>query len=188
MSTYQLWLHDTDEDGKPIDPQILNAARKIGPGFFRYRQQELGCESLTNTFVQAAVAAASQAKHGQPIENPTGYLLSVFTRKVNKFLGRQAKTVALDELSLDRLAGSRSAYHDASIEHRVSMLELMDRMDAKTRQIFNWRIEGYSMAEIATKLSVTRNCLSARYSRGLRRAAKKLDNRFLRTAALCAFD
>jgi hypothetical protein len=29
---------------------------------------------------------------------------------------------------------------------------VLDCMDAGTRQIFNWRIEGYSMAEIAVKL------------------------------------
>jgi DNA-directed RNA polymerase specialized sigma24 family protein len=174
MPTYQLWLNDRDENGTLIDNQILDAARTICPAFFRYRQRELGCESLTNTLVQSAVAAASHANHGRPIENATGYLLSVFARKVNKFLARQARTITVQDSSLDRLTGAEHPHSDSSIEQRISILEVLDCMDAGTRQIFSWRIEGYSMAEIAVKLSITRNCLSVRYARGLRRTANRL--------------
>src|SRR5574339_778469 len=99
MSPYELWLSETDQEGNPLDPEILRAARELGPTFFWYRQKEIGCESLTNTIAQAAVEAASKATHARPVENPKAYLLSVFTRKMNRFLARQARQIALDDLS-----------------------------------------------------------------------------------------
>src|SRR5215831_4180642 len=99
MSPYELWLSEIDEEGNALDPDILKAARELESTFFRYRQREIGCESLTNTIAQAAVEAASRATHGRPVENPRAYLLSVFTRKMNRFLGRQARHVALDDMS-----------------------------------------------------------------------------------------
>src|SRR5262245_51447763 len=102
MSPYELWLSEKDNHGNPLDPEILKAARELGPTFFWYRQREIGCESLTNTIAQAAVEAASKAAHRQPVENPRAYLLSVFTRKMNRFIDRQARHVALDDLSDDK--------------------------------------------------------------------------------------
>src|SRR5262245_12965392 len=102
MSPYELWLSEIDEEGNAVDPDILNAARELEPTFFRYRQKEIRCESLTNTIAQAAVEAASRATHGRPVENPRAYLLSVFTRKMNRFLDRQARIVAIDDLHVLR--------------------------------------------------------------------------------------
>jgi DNA-directed RNA polymerase specialized sigma24 family protein len=179
MSTYQFWLPDTDETGKPYDPEILDAARKIGPSFFRFRERELGCESLANAFAQEAVAAVSKAKHGRPIENPSGYLVAVFTRKVNKFLARQAKSVAVDGPVLEGLMGTASsaAYKNAPIERHISMIEAMNAMDDEIRNIFSRRLMGYTMSEIADEQSVAPNYLSVRYSRGLQRTIKKLNSR-----------
>jgi hypothetical protein len=33
MSPYELWLNETDEQGNPLDPEILKAARELGPTF-----------------------------------------------------------------------------------------------------------------------------------------------------------
>src|SRR6516164_124499 len=126
MSPYQLWLSETDEHGKPLDPEILKAARELGPTFFGYRQREIGCESLANTIAQAAVEAASKATHCRPVENPRAYLLSVFTRKMNRYLDRQARHVALNDLSNDNLNKTMKTPDDKPLERKLSLLELLD--------------------------------------------------------------
>jgi RNA polymerase sigma factor (sigma-70 family) len=178
MSLYELWLNEADEKGNPLDTEILKAARELGPAFLRYRQREIGCESLTNTIVQAAVEAASKAFHRQPVENPRAYLLSVFTRKMNKLLDRQARIVALDDLPDNNFRKIMKTQDEKPIEHHLSLLELMDCMDEETRRISNLRFQGFSMKEIAQQLSITCNCLSVRYRRGLAQATAKLQNRF----------
>ena len=183
MSPYQLWLSETDKDGKPLDPQILKAAQELGATFFGYRQREIGCESLTNTIAQAAVEAASKATHGRPVENPRAYLLSVFTRKMNRFLERQARHIALDDLSNENFNKTMKTPNDKPVEHQLSLLELMDCMDEETRRISNLRFQGYSMTEIAQQLSISSNTLSARYRRGIARATANLRKRFHKRVA-----
>ena len=183
MSPYELWLNETDEHGNPFDPKILKAARELEPTFFGYRQKEIGCQSLANTIAQAAVEAASKAIHGRPVENPRAYLFSVFTRKMNRFLDRQARHIALDDLSNDNLNKTMKRPDDQRVERQLSLLELLDCMDEETRHTANLRFQGYSMAEIAQQLSVSSNTLSARYRRGIARATANLRKRFPKRAA-----
>jgi hypothetical protein len=49
-------------------------------------------------------------------------------------------------------------------------------MDDETRQICNWRLEGYFEAEIAKLLNTTPNALSVRYTRGLKKATRQALN------------
>ena len=183
MSPYELWLSKTDEHGNPLDPEILKAARELEPTFFGYTQREIGCQSLTNTIAQAAVEAASRATHGRPVENPRAYLLSVFTRKMNRFLDRQARHVALDDLSNDNFKKTMKTPDDKPLERHLSLLELLECMDEETRRISNLRFQGYSMTEIAQQLFVSSNTLSVRYRRGIARATANLRKRFPKRAA-----
>jgi RNA polymerase sigma factor (sigma-70 family) len=183
MSPYELWLSETDEQGNPLSPDILKAARELAPTFFWYRQREIGCESLTNTIVQAAVEAASKATHRRPVENPRAYLLSVFTRKINRFIDRQARHVALDDLSDENFNKTMKTPNEKPVERQLSLLELLDCMDEETRRISNLRFQGYSMTEIAHRLSISSNTLSARYRRGIARATANLRKRFHKRAA-----
>jgi DNA-directed RNA polymerase specialized sigma24 family protein len=183
MSPYQLWLSEIDEEGNALDPDILKAARELEPTFLRYRQNEIGCESMTNTIAQKAVEAASNAAHGRPVENPKAYLLSVFMRRVNRFLDRQARNVALDDLSDDHLKKVMKASDENPIERQLSLHELLDCMDEETRRVSLLRFQGYSMTEIADQMSVTRACLSVRYRRGLLQAEAKLRGRSQHRAA-----
>src|SRR5262245_32759277 len=182
MSPYELWLSEIDDEGNALDPDILKAARELESTFLRYRQREIGCESLTNTIAQAAVEAASRATHGRPVENPRAYLLSVFTRKMNRFLDRQARNVAFDDLPVDHFNKIMKTDKNP-IERQLSILEMLDCMDEETRRISNLRFQGYSMTEIAQQLSIKRACLSVRYRRGLIQARARVENRFKKRVA-----
>ena len=173
MARYRFWIHDKDRKGQPLDKNILRTAEEIAPALTRYRQQEIDCESTSNDMLQSAVEAASKATRNNHIENPPGYLTSIYKRIVDKFLDRERKLVAVDEEFLEDLAnaGQSSSFEDV-IHNRLLLERLLDAMDPETRQICSWRLEGYSEAEIAKLLKTTSNAVSVRYTRGFKKAAK----------------
>jgi hypothetical protein len=72
MSPYKLWLSEIDEEGNALDPDILKAARELEPTSFRYRQKEIGCESLTNTIAQAGRRSGIESNTRPPSGKPQG--------------------------------------------------------------------------------------------------------------------
>jgi len=175
MARYRFWIHDKDEEGRPLDEEIVKAAEEIAPTVTRYRQKEIRCESTTNRMLQDAVEAASKARHSRPIENPTGYPTFAYKRIVDKFLNRQKRIVAVDDTFLEDLANSGESHsYEEMIHNRLLLEKLMEAMDPDTRRVCSARIDGYSMVEIAEQLHVTPNCLAVRYMRGLKKAADKV--------------
>lgn len=173
MARYRFWVHDKDRKGRQIDEEILKAADEIGADLARYRQQEIDCESTSNSILQSAVEAASQANSSTQIENPPGYLTSVYKHIVDKFLARKKKIVPVDDSFLEDLANSEHVgSSEDAINNHLLVEKLLNAMDPDTRKICMWRLEGYSMLEIAKELQITPNCLSVRYTRGLKKAAK----------------
>jgi RNA polymerase sigma factor (sigma-70 family) len=175
MARSRSWVHDKDKTGQPLDTAILRAAEEIGPSLTRYRQQEIDCESTSNAMLQSAVEAASKATRNTEIENPPGYLTFVYRRIVDKFLARKKRMVPVDDEYLEDLANSGgSASFEDVIHNRLLLEQLLAAMDSDTRQICQWRLQGYSVNEIARELGTTPNCLSVRYTRGLKKAVSQV--------------
>ena len=173
MARYRFWIHDKDRKGQLLDENIVKTAEEIGPALTRYRQQEIDCESTSNEMLQSAVEAASKATRRNHIENPPGYLTSIYKRIVDKFLDRQHKLVPVDDGFLEDLANAgQSSSFEEVIHNRLLLERLINAMDPETRQICSWRLEGYSEAEIAKLLKTTSNAVSVRYTRGFKKAAK----------------
>ena len=173
MTRYRFWIHDKDRKGQPLDENILKTAEELAPTLTRYRRDELDCESTSNDILQSAVEAASKAKRSNHVENPPGYLTSIYKRIVDKFLDRHQKLVPVDDAFLEDLAndGQARSVEDA-LHNKLLMERLINAMDPETRQICTWRLEGYSEAEIAKLLNTTPNAISVRYTRGFKKAAK----------------
>ena len=177
MARYRFWIHDKDRKGRPLDEDILKTAESIAPTLTRYRSQEIDCESTSNDMLQSAVEAASLARRKNHIENPPGYLTQIYKRIVDRFLDREQKLVPVDDDFLEDLAnaGHRSSVEDI-IHNRLLLERLINAMDEETRQICNWRLEGYSEAEIARLLNTSANAVSVRYTRGFKKAMRQALN------------
>jgi RNA polymerase sigma factor (sigma-70 family) len=175
MARYRFWLQKKDRNRRPIDKAILNLADEIGPDLARYRQEEIDRESTSKAVLQSAVEAASQATQNSRIENPPGYLTSVYKRVVDKFLARKKTLVPADDSFPEDLSDSKKhESSDGTIQNRLLVEKILNAMDPDTRRICRWRLEGYSMGEIAKELKITPNCLSVRYTRGLKKAASEV--------------
>jgi RNA polymerase sigma factor (sigma-70 family) len=172
MAPYRFWINDKDTKGQPLDEGLLKTAKEIAPTLTRYRQQEIDCESTSNEMLQSA-EAASKATRRNHIDNPPGYLTSIYKRIVDKFLDRKQKLVPVDDEFLEDLAnaGHASSFEEM-IHDRLLLEQLINSMDPETRQICSWRLEGYSEAEIAKLLNTTPNAISVRYTRGFKKAAR----------------
>ena len=97
MARYRFWIHDKDRKGQPLDENILKTAEEIAPTLTRYRRQEIDCESTSNDILQSAVEAASKAKRRNHVDNPPGYLTSIYKRIVDKF----PKCIVRADISLE---------------------------------------------------------------------------------------
>jgi hypothetical protein len=172
MARYRFWLYKKDRKGRPIDKPILKIGEKIGPDLAPCGQKEVDCESPSNEILQSAVEAASQATQSSTIENPPGYLTSLYKRIVDKFLPRKKRLVSIDDSFLENLANSEAiASFEDAMHDRVLVERILKAMDPDTRRICQWRLQGYSMREIAKGLKMTPDCLSVQYTRGLMKAA-----------------
>jgi DNA-directed RNA polymerase specialized sigma24 family protein len=173
---YTLWVYDKDENGAPLDPQFIEAAYALEARLFRYRQREIGCKSVTSDLVQESVNAASRAVHSKPIDNPLGYLFTTFTRKVDQYLAKLAREVAVTDHFFEELARERGKdWGPETLEARILAREVKSYMDDWTREVCYLKAAGYSMKEIARGLREPTNRVNVRLSRGLDKARKLLN-------------
>jgi len=122
---YTLWVSDKDENGAPIDPQFIEAAYALEPILFTYRRREIACESTTSDLVQASVNAASRAAHAEPIQDARAYLLTTFTRKVDRYLAKVAREVSVTDHFIEHLARERNKRSSLeTLEERILAREV----------------------------------------------------------------
>jgi RNA polymerase sigma factor (sigma-70 family) len=179
LSHYTLWIADKDESGASVDPKFISAAYDLAPKLFAYRQEEIGCESVTASLIQASVNSASRAKHTLQVENPFGYLLTVFTRKVDRFLSRsQTEMPVEDEFLEDAAAKQERADAVATFIHnRILVERALSLMSPEVQELCDLHfIHGLPMDDIAEMKGEPRNRLAVRLSRGLKRVAKALSS------------
>ena len=176
MARYPFWFHDKDKNGQPLDEKVLKTAEEIAPILTNYRFEEIESKSTCNEMLQEAVEAASRAARRHFIANLAGYIARIYKRIVDQFLDHKNKVVSVDDDFLETLVNAQ--YYAPSFEdwmhNRLDLEKLEDSIDPETRQIWDWRKEGYTQAEIARQLGTTDNAISMRVIRAFREAAKDL--------------
>jgi DNA-directed RNA polymerase specialized sigma24 family protein len=173
---YALWVSDKDDDGKPIDPQFIEAAYALEPTLFAYRRREIGCRSTTAELIQDSVNAASRASHSEPIHNPRAYLLITFMRKVDAYLAKSSREIPCTDEFIEHLK-ARQRDRDSDIEaleRPVLIHQVKSHMDAWTRKVCNIKTLGFSMEEIARDFGEPTNRVNVRFSRGMAKARRLL--------------
>jgi DNA-directed RNA polymerase specialized sigma24 family protein len=179
-SRYTLWISDREKNGAPVDPMFIDAAYRLAPQLFTYRQEEIGCESVTATLIQSSVNAASRAAADGVVGNPLGYLLTVFMRKVDRFLSRSQMEVTVADDFLEDAANreERETGVETILNNRILVERALNMMSPDVQELCDLHIiHGVPMAEIARMKGEPMNRLAVRLSRGLKRVAKALSPR-----------
>jgi hypothetical protein len=174
MHHYRFWIHSKDAAGRPLEDVILKAAEENTLTLTRYREKEIGCESMINALLQSVVEGASKAHQRRTIRNPVAYLRSAYQHAVDKFLDRQKRIVGMDTASLELAEMTRIASWEDAIHQRLVLEQILKAMDRETRQVAYWRWAGYSMNEIGLALSKSPRLIYFRYRRGVQKAVKKV--------------
>jgi len=63
-------VSDKDDDGKPIEPQFIEAAYALEPTLFAYRRREIGCGSTTAELIQVNVRLSRGLDKARKLLNP----------------------------------------------------------------------------------------------------------------------
>ena len=85
------------------------------------------------------------------------------------------RLIPVDDEFLEDLANSeRAPSFEEWMHNRLILETLLKLMDADTRRICQWRLEGYSELQIAKRLGINRSAVSVRFAVGFKEAAKEL--------------
>lgn len=166
------------DNGCKVDVRFAQAAYQKARDLRRYRGDKLQDEAVRAGLVEKAVYAASRAGKSVPILDAKAYVFTTFARLVDEYIAKDDRlniqtTERLEELPV-RVLQSRFD----SLEDRVYRREVLDAMRPEDRQLWEKRMLGYEIEEMAKDLGVTSDCLSARARRGLEYALRKLKTRF----------
>lgn len=176
-SKYALWISDSDKSGAPVNQIFIDAAYELAPRLFTYRQEEIGCESVTATLIQSSVNAASRAAARGVVDNPLGYLLTVFVRKVDQFLSRSQMEVTVADDFLEDAANREEPENavETILNNRILVEQALKMMPPNVQELCDLHIiHGLPMEEIARMKGEPRDRLAVRLSRGLKRIAKAM--------------
>ncbi|HSU61700.1 MAG TPA: hypothetical protein VLI55_20490 [Bryobacteraceae bacterium] len=168
------WIHPVDEKGCDVEVRFAEAAYQKARDLRQYRAQELLDEAVRAELVEKAVYAVSRATRSFPILDAKAYVFTTFARLVDERIAKDNRLGIETTARLEELPEPPAHTRLASLEDRVYRREVLDAMRPKDRQLWEKRIVGYEIEELAHELNVSPDCLSARARRGLEYALRKL--------------
>lgn len=168
----RIWISEIDPTGQPVDPAFIEAGYRKEKDLFRLRRREFPDDARVASLIEEAVYRASRAVRKEPVRDAGGYLYRVYVNLLDEEIAKQVRTVSGEDRLLEHLANLSSATPD--ITEQIYGRELLDAMDPETRFVWERRLLGYEVQEIAREINVTPDCLSTRLRRGAKEAMKTL--------------
>jgi DNA-directed RNA polymerase specialized sigma24 family protein len=184
MGFDSFWYEDTemssvDQHGRSIAPQVLTAARQIRRRALCLAERELGDPAIAASILEQTAARVSRTLYysSSVVRNPSvknlqGYLFRAVVRNVDRLKLKELPKISHSEAVLER-----HAYNPSNrLDFLVLTNELLAKADGFTRRVFQLRVEGYSWKEIGTTIGISAHAAESRYSKGLRRIRKGVQN------------
>lgn len=162
------WIRPVDDRGFCVDPGFAEAAYEKARDFRLYRAQDLRDEAVRAELVERAVYAASRARKRDIIRDAKSYLFATFARLVDEHIKKDRGVEHKEPVEIDRYPGTiRMADSGSDIHDAILQQQLLEAMSPEDRLIWQRRLLGYEVNEIAAELNISPNCLSARIKRGI---------------------
>jgi DNA-directed RNA polymerase specialized sigma24 family protein len=171
-----VWVRQSDEPGKSIEPDLLDAAQRTWKRVFAYAQRHQQDPARTADIFESILVSLSNARKtngnlGTPIRNLDNYLFVAFVHRMNRQQAREPRIEAVGSLQdLEAYSGIRGSAVSPSIDDVLLIEELMGYMDERTRRMLTLRIMGYSWNEIAQILKSTANNAQVLFNQGVKKA------------------
>jgi DNA-directed RNA polymerase specialized sigma24 family protein len=163
------------EEFGPVDPDLHRIAGQVWPHARQLAVHLLRDGETGYRLLKRAVASVSAlpAEKRRQIRDPAAYLFQTYKRLVlselEKVNGRRVRELENAELL-------RGEIDDvARIERDILIEELVGRMDAWTREVFESLVLGYTFDEIGAVMGSNPHVVRNRFRLALRRLAATLD-------------
>jgi DNA-directed RNA polymerase specialized sigma24 family protein len=168
----RIWISEIDPTGQRVDPAFIEAAYRKENDLFRLRRREFPDDARVADLIEEAVYRASRAVRNEPVRDPGGYLYRVYSNLLDEEIVKEIRTVNSEDQFLEHLAGSANLTTD--VTDQIYGRQLLEAMDPETRFVWEKRLLGYGVQDIAREIEVTPDCLSTRIRRGTKEALKRL--------------
>ena len=167
-----IWLADVDSQGRRLHPDIEELAYSKQSELARYRADEIGDEAQITTLIEEAAYRTSAAAFEKTLEDPFGYLFRTYTNLVDKTLRKTIRSFGLEQHVLAHLARSESPEDD--IIKELGRQQILACMDEKGRQLWNRRLLGYTVEDLATQEGQNGDHVGKRLRRAMQGAVRRL--------------
>ena len=168
----RIWIGDNDLEGNPVNPALREAAYQKEEHLFRYRRRDLPDDAHVAELIEKAVYTASKAAHKIPVKNAAAYLFRTYQNLINEEIATSVRLVPRAARSVEHSAGGDDP--SARILDKIEGRRVLEAMDESTRQVWERRLFGYQVQEIAEELNISADCLSTRLRRGAKEALSRL--------------
>jgi DNA-directed RNA polymerase specialized sigma24 family protein len=157
----------------PIDADIYAAACEIWPRAERLATKVLSDEAAGQFALLTVCARITAARAGKRIhvENLGGYIYQSFRYEILRLLQQRRLH---DEITANKYAAEAERAGNDVLK-KILIEEILARMDAKNRLIFERLLLGYSFEEIAKITGERSNVLRNRFSRQLAKIRRELE-------------
>ena len=173
------WIGNPDKDRTPIEPELLEAARRNWERVLAYAHKQHQDTSRAVEIFESVVHSLSKVIRRYSglsrIKSLDYYLFWAFTRRLNRLLAAEPKITYVGSVKdLEGLAGARDEDWVSSLEDELVLKEALSCMNKRTRHMFFQRQCGYSWDEIASKLGISTNNARVQFSCDVRKIRERI--------------
>ena len=173
------------------DKELIFAAREVWPRVVLYAKKELSTNRLgSDTASMAAqvwermLRSVSRTRqrytdHRQPIADLQSYLFVAFVHRFNRAVQQEQKHAERIELvsssvDLEHIESAQDAGWVEELERTIAIREITDRMDPRTKKIWQARQLGYSWKEISLWLGTTEDQARKKFDYGVEKTRQSI--------------
>ncbi len=163
------WIRKVDQAGFPVQLRFVEAAYSKAKYFRDYRAAELPDLAVRAYIVEDSVYCASRAQLGGEVGSTKGYLVTTVTRRIDKQIVRDSQIVFR--------GGNNPAAANTDpqvLQNEILFRQLLANMPPEDRPPWEAQLLGFKIKEIAAKLDIAPDTLSARMQRSARELKKRL--------------
>ena len=181
---------ETNTQPLSTDQELLTVAKRLWPRVQAHARKELpkwnpddslalATEIWEGVLVSVSKTLQRQNKSSSQIADLDAYLFGVFLHRFNRALKRERRRQEKIELvassrELEQLEGARDVKSAGDIERSIQVKQVIENMDAWTREVFAARLYGYSWREIAEHHGLNVATAKLRFRNALRKLADRL--------------
>ncbi len=146
----RLWIRSPDSLGNEVDRRLIEAAHRVWERARFVVIRYLAEDTETAEILEEVVDSASCSRNGHgSIQNLDAYLLKSVARESIRRRRRNRRIKFVDPTDLERLAGAIAYDWDRALDDEKWMDLLLASLDARGREMFQYRVLEYDWRFIA---------------------------------------